>query len=212
MGYRRNWLVLGLQSGLLGVLVGCSQPASPVPQTPSSAGLTAAEHAQLARLETRALKLPAMPTDGHCPTGPESSVAPYPRAYIPLNGAGPVYGQGGPQTDSSENSYFDVTLFTDPTVRGVVLGRGQRLDGPQTIFYIGQWATGPVVGTDTVAGKQVELHTELALPGDRRPSNAEAAPGWGIWQFRLGIRKPRGCTGFQFDTASTSEVWVVAAG
>src|SRR4029077_6365463 len=116
MGYRRNWLVLGLQSGLLGVLVGCSQPASPVPQTPSSAGLTAAEHAQLARLETGAFKLPAMPTDGHCPTGPESSVAPYPRAYIPLNGAGPVYGQGGPQTDSSENSYFDVTLFTDPTV------------------------------------------------------------------------------------------------
>jgi len=33
-----------------------------------------------------------------------------------------------------------VTLFTDPTVEGVVRARGQQLDGPQTIFYIGQWA------------------------------------------------------------------------
>lgn len=214
MGYRRNWLVLGLQSGLLGVLVGCAQPASAV-QTPSPAapsGLTTAEHAQLAWLEGTRLNLPAMPADGQCPTGPESSVAPYPNAYRPLYGVGPVYAQGGPRTDTSENSYFDVTLFTDPTVHGIVLARGQRLDGPQKIFYIGQWAAGPVVGTDTVAGKQVELHAELALPGDRRPSNADAAPGWGIWEFRMGIRKPRGCTGFQIDTASTSEAWVVAGG
>jgi hypothetical protein len=215
MACGRNWLVLGLQSGLLSVLVGCSQPASAVQQTPSpvsQTGLTVAERAELAHLETTPLNLPSMPADGHCPTGPESSVAPYPNAYRPLNGTGPIYGQGGPRTDSSENSYFDVTLFTDPTVQGVVLSRGQRLDGPQKIFYIGQWAAGPVVGTDTVAGKQVELHAELALPGDRRPSNTDAAPGWGIWEFRMGIRKPRGCTGFQIDTASTSEAWVVAAG
>ena len=216
MGCRRNWLVLGLQSVLLGVLVGCAQPASAVQQTlppvPQS-GLTTAEHAQLAHLEGIRLNLPAMPADGKCPDGPESSVAPYPNAFRPLYGVGPVYAQGGPRTDTAENSYFDVTVFTDPTVQGVVLARGRRLDGPQQrIFFIGQWAAGPVVGTDTVADKQVDLHAELALPGDRRPSNAGAAPGWGIWEFRMGIRKPRGCTGFQIDTTSTSEVWVVAAG
>jgi hypothetical protein len=89
----------------------------------------------------------------------------------------------------------------------VVLIRGQQLDGKLKVVYVGDYATGSVVGTDTINGKVMEQHAEAALPANRPPSVAGAAAGWGIWTIRQGIdRSYVGCTGFQFDTATGTEV------
>lgn len=82
-------------------------------------------------------------------------------------------------TLSSQNAYFDVTFYTDPTVIGVVLVRGEQLDGRFKVVYVGDYAAGAVVGTDTIAGQVVDQHSEAALPADRPPTNTNAAPGMG---------------------------------
>jgi hypothetical protein len=124
-------------------------------------------------------------------------------------GNGTVFLEGGSRTLSSQYAYFDITFYTDPTVRGVVLIRGQQLDGLLGVVYVGDYAAGPLVGADTITGQRVEQQAEAALPASRPPSNAIAAPGWGIWKVRQGIdRSYTGCTGFQIDTAAGSEVVV----
>jgi hypothetical protein len=181
-------------------------PAGP----PSSKILTTAEQAQLAQLEMRPLQFPSMPANGQCPDGPHSNIFVYPgngTAYVWGNGT--VFVEGGNGMTTSKYAYFDVTFFTDPTVSGVVLIRGQQLGGRLNVVYVGDYAAGRVVGSDSIGGKPTNQYAEAALPADRPPSNTNAAPGWGIWKIRQGIdRTYSGCTGFQFDTASGSQVIV----
>ena len=75
---------------------------------------------------------------------------------------------------------------------------------------VGPWAAGSSVGRDTIGGKQVTLRSELALPADHAPTKPGVAPGWGIWEVRIGISKKdtTSCVGFQIDTTSGTEVWV----
>lgn len=212
----------GALAAALLLLVSCSGPASQVQATPTVAAesvLTAAERTQLTTLEARPLVIPHMPADGNCPDGPQSKVAPFganSASYLAatgglLYGVGPVYGMGGPETDGALNSFFDVTFFTDPTVHGVVLLRGQQLDGRYKVVYVGQWATGSVVGTDKINGQAVTLRSELAVPADRPKPKSGVASGWGDWEIRQGIDKHfNHCTGFQIDTAAGTEVFVAA--
>jgi hypothetical protein len=212
----------GVLAVALLVLVGCSGPGSQVQVTPSNVGqssLTASEQTLLAALEARPLAIPRMPADGNCPDGPQSKVAPFganSASYLAatggmLYGAGPVYAIGGPETDGAQYSFFDVTFFTDPTVHGIALFRGQQLDGRYKVVYAGPWATGSVVGTDKINGQTVTLHSELALPADRPTPKAGVASGWGDWEIRQGIDKRYNrCTGFQIDTAAGTEVFVAA--
>jgi hypothetical protein len=181
-------------------------PAGP----PSSKILTTAERAQLAALEARPLRLPPMPANGQCPDGPHSDIFAYAgNSTASVWGNGTVFVEGGPGTSTSQNQYFDVTFYTDPTVSGVVLIRGQQLGGRLNVVYVGDYAAGPVVGSDSIGGKPVTQYAEAALPADRPPSNTNAAPGWGIWKIRQGAdRSYSGCTGLQFDTASGSQVVV----
>jgi hypothetical protein len=161
-----------------------------------------------------------MPADGNCPDGPQSKVAPFgadSANYLAatggmLYGAGPVYFLGGPGTDGQRNNYFDVTFFTNPAVRGVVLVRGQQLVGERKVVIVGPWAAGAVVGSDTIRGQRLALYSELALPISRAPSKAGVAPGWGLWEVRLGIDKSDTghCLGWQIDSASGTEVFVTA--
>lgn len=182
-------------------------PAGP----PASTTLTTAEKAQLAQLELRPLQLPPMPANGQCPDGPHSSIVPYSgNGTASVWGNGTVFVEGGTGVVStSHNLYFDVIFFTDPTVGGVVLIRGQQLGGRLNVLYVGDYATGAVVGSDSISGKPATLHAEAAVPADRPPSNTGAAPGWGVWKIRQGIDQSySGCTGFQFDTASGTQVVV----
>lgn len=185
------------------------QSPSPTPRTI----LNSAEQAELARLEARPLKLPAIPASGACPITALSTIKPFknPVATIELFGSGPVYGQGGPRTDLLTNSYFDVIYYADPTVKGVILVRIQTLDQRYKGVFVGDYGAGPAVGTDTIDGKRVELHGELGLPASRPGPGSTLAVGWGSWAVRQGIDKRFTCVGIQVDSESATEVIVAAA-
>jgi hypothetical protein len=210
----RSTLWLSAAALLALMLIGCSEPngTSPVASTPpDQAALTATEQTQLTVLEARPLAIPPMPADAICHSSASVNISPYRNGATTLvYGGGPIYAIGGHETDTAQVSYFDVTVVTDPTVHGVVLGRGKELDGRRQIIYVGRYAAGTIVGTDSLDGKATEQHAELALPADRPPSNAGVAPGWAIWKVRQGVGVgSNGCYGFQFDTASGTESLLV---
>lgn len=196
-----------------------SRPTSALPQTPTPTPaftLTPADRAQLTQLEARPLRLPTRLPDGRCPEAPQSTIRPYLDTSTPLAnpifGTGPVYVEGGAKTLSSKYAYFDVTYFTDPTVSGLVLVRGQQVDGPHRWLFTGNYAVGPTIDTDRIDGQTVLLHQELALPAEHVPTDPTAATGWGIWKIRQAVdisvdRLANPCTGEQLDTLSSSEVF-----
>lgn len=191
--------------------VGTAKVQSPSP-TPRSI-LNSAEQSELARLEARPMKLPAMSASGVCPATALSAIKPLkdPAETIEAYGTGPVYGQGGPRTDSVTNSYFDVIYYADPTVKGVILVRIQTLDQRYKGVFVGDYGAGPSVGTDTIDGKRVELHGELGLPAARPAPTPALAAGWGSWGVRQGLDKRWTCVGIQVDSESATEVFVAAA-
>ena len=99
-----------------------------------------------------------------------------------------------------------MTYFTDPSVSGVVLSRGKDLDSGAPLVFIGDYATGPVVGNDVLNGFQVTLHTELAIPTASKLPDQHAAPGWGVYPVTQGIDKNWKCVGIQIDTSAGSYV------
>ncbi len=205
-------VIAALALGVAGGIAYLRHQSAPMPGGQQT-GLTTDEQAELAVLEARPLNIPPMPADGHCPVGPQSRVSPYanPSLTYLLFGSGPFYGEGGPVTVTSNASYYDLTGFTDPTVRGVVLIRGQELGGRLKVVWVGPYAAGPVVGSDTIEGRQSDLHPEAVLAAARPPANTGAAPGWAIWRVRDGVGKGfTGCAGFQIDTASGAEVFVAS--
>lgn len=191
--------------------VGTATVQSPSP--PPRTILNSAEKSELARLEARPMKLPAIPASGVCPATALSAIKPFkdPAVTIELYGSGPVYGQGGPRTDSVTNSYFDVIYYADPTVKGVILVRIQTLDQRYKGVFVGDYGAGPAVGTDTIGGKRVELHGEVAFPAARPAPTRPLAAGWGSWGVRQGIDLRWTCVAIQIDTESATEVVVVAA-
>jgi hypothetical protein len=197
---------------------GSSADARPETQTPSPSPrtvLTSAEQSQLAQLESRPLNLPVLPTGGACPAdGPHTGINPYRdgREESNVYGLGPVYGQGGPELRTSLNLYYDVKYFSDPSVRGVVLVRGQELGTSFKLLFVGDYAAGGVVGTDTVQGTDTNLHDELALPVATPSANTGAASGWGIFRVRQGVERNYRCVGIQIDTIAGSQVVVATRG
>ena len=164
---------------------------------------------QLAQLEARPAHFPPMPATGVCPDGPHTpSITPYKSGYTETNayGTGPVYGQGGPHTDGATNRFFDVTYFTDPTVKGVVLVRIRDIDAGFKGVFLAPYGHGPVVGTDMINGETVDLYGELVLPVASPPANTNRAPGWGIWPVRQGLDKRFQCADLQIDTAAGTQI------
>lgn len=208
-------LVLGLAGGIAYLRYhSAPTPArQPGPTINRQTGLTPAEQAELAVLEARPLNLPPMPAGTHCSSGPMSNVKAYKNATLYIYGSGPVYDAfaylGGLETDSADARYFDAQVVTDPTARGVVLIRGQELGERRLVTFVGPYATGPVVGSDTIAGQKVDLHTEAVLPVSHPPANTAIAPGWVTWPLREGFSNSlTGCIGFQVDTASGTKFFV----
>ena len=185
------------------------QSPSPTPRTI----LNSAEQSELARLEARPMKLPAMSASGVCPATGLSPIKAFkdPAQTIDVFASGPVYGQGGPRTDSLTNSYFDVIYYADPTVKGVILVRIQTLDQRYQGVFVGDYGAGPTVGTDTIDGKRVALHGEAGFPAARPRPTPGLAAGWGSWGVRQGIDKRWTCVGIQIDSESATEVIVAAA-
>lgn len=183
---------------------------TPSPSPRPSPTLSADDRAQIAQLEKKPLKIPAVAADGACHQGPfTASISPYANGGTESDayGTGPVYGEGSPPISAGSNVYFDVTYFTDPTVKTVVLVRINDLSRKYAGRFVGPFAVGSSVGTDTIAGQATPAFSELALPAENPPANTPAAaPGWGIWHIRQGIDQRFTCAAIQIDTATTTQV------
>lgn len=207
------WRRVVIAAAVLGASAcgGASTPtaaASPSPRTT----LNSAEQSELAALEARPVKLPALGAGGACPDTAMTQVAPYKNQNetAALYGSGPVYGVGGPQTNSKTNAYYDVAYLARPSVHGVVLVRIQTLDGVHKGVFAGNYASGPVVGKDTIGGKQVDLYGQLVLTTLRAETDSSLASGWKIWHVRQGVDLSWKCVGIQVDILDSTEVIVVA--
>ena len=82
--------------------------------------------------------------------------------------------------------------------------RIEDLSGKYAGRFVGPYAYGKPLGTDTIYGREVPVFSELALPA-ATPS-AAAAAGWGIFPVRQGIDARFTCAAIQIDTASGTEV------
>jgi len=87
----------------------------------------------------------------------------------------------------------------------VVLSRAIDMDTGNPVVFTGDYATGPIVGTDLLNGFQVTLHTELAIPADVKKPAQHGPPGWGIFPVTQGAAVGWKCVGFQVDTEAGSE-------
>lgn len=209
---RRRFVAAGMAMALLAIAAGTalllveSHLPAPAPAGPST--LTPAERGQLAALESRPIVIPAMAAGGQCPTTPTSVVAPWSSSsdWTRLAGTGPVYAPMG-GTPFEDGRYYDVTYYTDPTVKGVVLIRARFVADGSPVHYIGPWTAGSSDGRDTVGGTDVSRYTEVAFPADRPPSNPLAGHGWGLWKVRQQV-VGGACVGFQVDTAAGSQIIV----
>jgi hypothetical protein len=163
------------------------------------------------QLEARHDRLPFLKAGASCPDGPEANN---------LYGAGPVFGAPGwplPATASqlagnfstSWGFYFYNTFITVAGLNGPVLVRGRDLRTNRPIIFVGNYATGPVVGTDTVDGRVVNQHVYLVLDMSHPPSGSSGAQQV-EWPVILGIDKGwSDCVGLQFDGPGFTETWVV---
>jgi hypothetical protein len=81
------------------------------------------------------------------------------------------------------------------------------LRSDRVIIFVGQNASGPVVGADVVQGTRVDQHAELFLDAGR-PAHRLASPmdGVGYWPIRQGVSNGwTHCFGFQIDGTTFTE-------
>jgi hypothetical protein len=196
---KSTWRLIAIQVSAF-TLISCGgQTASP--STPSST----VDQVKVAQLEARPLALPVVAPGGPCPNTP-MPIIDFGVGSTLAYGSGPVYGIGGPVTTTTWGDYFDVSYVADPKFSGVVLVRIRDLESDRVGVFVGPYAAGDVVGTDTIAGKAVPQHAELVLDASHPPSRSSTNK-WGIWQIRQGLAAGSSrCFGIQIDGASFTEV------
>lgn len=173
---------------------------------PTSEGPTpTVDKVELAQLEAKPLMLPVVPSGGACP-GHNHHVIDPGGGSITVIGEGPMYLNGkGIDVTTTWGEYYDPTYYAGPQLTGLVLLRTRDLVSGRAGVFVGPYAVGDVVGTDTIDGKAVEQHAEVVLDITHHPATSGKSK-WGIWVVRQGwpARWSR-CFGFQLDSASFSE-------
>jgi hypothetical protein len=152
---------------------------------------------QLEQLQAVALRIPVKPA--HCSSGPYNSAGAF--------GTGPVYGFGGSTSNSNWGIYYHNLAYAETNVSGPILTRARDLITGQPVIFVGQYASGTVVGSDTVDGAVVEQHTELVFDA----SHASKTYGQHklAWQFIAGVPNGwSGSTGWQIDGIGFSEMFL----
>ena len=77
----------------------------------------------------------------------------------------------------------------------------------EQVVFVGEYAAGPVVGSDTVEGHTYDQHTELLL--NTSTSDKQAVSHKFVWPFIAGAATSwSGSTGWQIDGIGFSEVFV----
>lgn len=163
--------------------------------------------AKLAQLEARPLLLQAVAPGNSCP-GHRESVIDLGYGSITVNGDGPIYFSGkGLQATTSWGEYYDPTYYVPPQLTGIVLLRTRDLKSGRAGVFVGPYAAGDVVGTDTIDSKPVQQHAEVVLDASHHPATSSRSK-WGIWNVRQGWPTGwSGCFGFQLDGAGFTEVF-----
>jgi len=158
-----------------------SYSAPPVPAAPQT---------PLQKLEARPLHQPMVRSAFDCPHGPYGSGGDA--------GAGPFHMSGSAvEIPTSWGNYFHDFLFADGVVAGPILVRARDLIHGQPVVFVGQYASGPVIGTDVLDGQVVEQHLELVIYSVTPPY---------AWQIEDGQPKGNtGCVGWQVDGPGFSE-------
>jgi hypothetical protein len=164
-------------------------------------GLTRAQ--QIAELEARPWQLALLQTGAVCPDGPKDSAGVY--------GSGPFHGDpnlGTGQLTTPWGFYFNLVGATDSKATGLMLIRVRDMHTGERLVFVGQYATGPVVGTDTVYGVARQQRLELLLDMSHRPTGAGAngPNGSTYWSFTVGAAKTwPSCVAWQVDGTDFSE-------
>ena len=207
-------LVVALVAGLvLGGRWLRDQQASPRP---------AINQGELKRLEARALlPVPAMPSDGICPTGPLGTNFMGGTAI----GTGVVRsGIGGtPTVYTTDWGVWNFVAFAIlPTQKGLILIRARDIQSGSAAYFAGNLSefadanigaavlAGKAAGQDRVNGQVTPLRPELVInasaPSDF--AHSQKAPTWSAY-----IGYPQGASGcivFQADYGNSTETFVMA--
>jgi hypothetical protein len=197
---KSSWRLIAIHVGAL-TLISCNgQTASPPTPSPTI------DQAKVAQLEAKPMSLPVVPPGGPCPATP-MKIIDYGTGSTGVFGNGPIYGIGGAQTTNTWGDYYDVSYVADPQFSGLVLIRIHDLKSSRVGVFVGPYAAGSVVGTDTIEGNVVQQHAELVLDASH-PQTRSGNNKWGIWHIRQGLATGWShCFGIQVDGAGFTEVF-----
>lgn len=172
---------------------------------PSEGPTPTFDKVELAQLEAKPLMLPVVPPGGACP-GHNHHVIDLGNASTTVIGEGPMYLSGkGIQVTTTWGEYYDPTYYAGPQLNGLVLLRTRDLMTGRAGVFVGPYAVGEVVGTDTIDSKAVQQHAEVVLDTTHHPATTGRSK-WGIWVVRQGWAAGWSrCFGFQLDGMGFSE-------
>lgn len=155
---------------------------------------------QVAQLEAVPLRFPVFASQHDCKSGPYNSSGSL--------GSGPVYGDAGPLGTSTWGQIYSVVAYADTDIPGPILVRASDLFTGKPVVFIGQYAAGPVVGSDTFRGHLYEQHAEVLL--NTSSSDKQTVTHKFVWKFLDGVPTSwSGSTAWQIDGFDFSEVFVV---
>ena len=166
----------------------------------NSAPAGGSDQSQVAQLEAVPLHLPVFASLADCKSGPFN--------YINSLGSGPVYFDGGPSTTTGWGTYFHIVAYADTNIAGPILVRARDLFTGQPVVFVGLYASGPVIGSDTVDGTSYAQRTEMVL--NARTSDKQAVSHKLVWLSISGeSTTAAGSTAWQVDGVGFTEVFVV---
>ncbi len=159
----------------------------------SAPRVPAAPQTPLQKLEARPLHLPTLHSATECVYGPWGTSGDL--------GTGPLHWSGSAvEIRTAWGSYFHEFLYADGAVTGPILVRARDLIHGQRVVFVGQYAGGPVVGTDVLDGNVVVQHLELVIDSVTPPY---------AWQIEDGSANGTGCTGWQIDGPGFTETFTL---
>lgn len=158
-----------------------------------------AQLTQLQQLEARPLHIPAPKSFLDCQSGPSNAKGDF--------GSGPVFGVGGWISTSDWGYYYHNYGYADSDIAGPILVRARDLFTNQPVIFVGRYAAGPVVGSDTVDSKLEQQRSEVVFD---RSSAIKGPHGHRYeWNFTAGVPKSwSGSTGWQIDGQGFSETFL----
>ncbi len=157
-------------------------------------------------LRARPIALPGVAPDADCPSTPMSMIN-YPNGPTSAYGEGPVYALGGLATPSEWGTYFSVTYVAAQSYKGLALVRIRDLKTGRQAVFIGPYASGDVVGGDTIGGRLVQQHAELLLDASHPQTRLFGNNKWGVWNVQQGMPADWShCFGIQIDGDGFTEI------